>query len=214
MTKKKMALSTSMAIMASLAMVVSASADVGDAKTNKDHQATFEIEGGDLTLEISDVLSFGTVKLDQVRQTVQTGFADKFTIIDARGTGEGWKLNVSSTAFVEKEPVGGFAVGTSAAVIPTGSLSLAPLKTIERVGLGTGTLPTSKNLTKTLIDGGAVAVAGAAIDAGMGEFALTFEADGLDMVIDASTARIDTINYPSTVTPYEATITWDLVSAP
>lgn len=33
-------------------------------------------------------------------------------------------------------------------------------------------------------------------------------------IVDPKTASLDNVNYPNSATPYETTITWDLISGP
>lgn len=202
-------------LMASVALVPTFMSGAGVAEASTSPQsATFELGGGDLTLTAPDITSFGTVNLTPQAQTVTTGFTDTFGVSDARGTGEGWRLAVNSTQFEMVEPLAGFAPGTSAHALPAGSLTLKPLTAIERQGTAPGADPTSKMTLNSIIDSGAVTVANANVDEGMGDFKLSFEKDALGLVIDSATAKIDKVNYPDAPTPYEATVTWTLVTGP
>lgn len=211
MSNIKKVLSVPFAIIASLAITTSAFANTG---VEDSHIATFEVEAGDVTLEIADINSFGQIQLDGQPKTVTTNFADAFSVTDARGTAAGWRLDVSASQFEVVEPSGGFASGTTANVLPVGTLSLSPLESIDRVGTGIGALPTSVLSTQSIIDDGTVSIATADVGEGMGEFVLTFGSEALSVVIDPATAKIDKVNYPDSNTPYEATVTWTLVSAP
>lgn len=211
--KKKKLFAVPFAVVASLAIATGAFANDGVADTGE-QKAGFEIEGGDLTLQVADINDFGKVHLDGTSKVVTTSFTDSFKVTDARGTGEGWRLDVSSTQFEVVEPDGGFAEGTTANILPVGTLSLSPLETIEQVGIGESILPTSMLSAASIIDDGSVSVAKADIGEGMGEFDLTFGQDALSVALDPSTAKIDKVNYPDSSTPYEATVTWNLVSAP
>lgn len=184
------------------------------ADTPQPHNANLSITGGDLTLTIPQISPFGEVKLEKNPKIVKSAFTDKFVVTDTRGTGDGWRLDVSATQFKEATPVGGFAGSTSANIFPVGSLSLSPLAAIDRVGTGTGAKPTSTMLTDRVIDDGVVTVSTAVVGTGMGEFDLTFNNSSLSVVIDPTTAKVDKINYPAGSTPYESVVSWTLVSAP
>lgn len=178
------------------------------------HDVTAIVGGGDLTLWIPEIITFGQIKLGSQPKIVNTSFDDMFNIKDSRGSGEGWRLDVTASRFTEVTPGTGFQSGTSANILPIGSLTLSPLSSIVRVGAGTGALPTSKLLSPTIIDDGPITVSGANIGEGMGEFNLTFGVNALSLAVDPATAKIDKVNYPSGDTPYASTLTWTLVSAP
>lgn len=192
------------------------SAAENDATAN--HQASIELLQGEFTLETQGVLDFGQHKIEAQAKTVSTGFAGDFGVIDARGTQEGWSVTVEATPFTMVEPAGGFINGVSDKYsLPYGSLVLNPLETILGVyGEGSDIYP--KGATAgTAIDldgGGAVKVASAEIGKGMGEYKLTFGVDALELVIDPTTAKIDNENHPGGITPYESTLTWNLVTGP
>lgn len=181
---------------------------------SQSHDATAMFTSGDLTLQIPQINSFGNIKLNPQAKLVHTGFDDNFKVIDSRGTAEGWRLDLSASRFTETTPVGGFASGTSAVVLPTGSLSLLPLNRITRVGSSVGTLPQSTLGANTIIDDGVVTVSTAPVGGGMGEFDLEFTNNALSLVVDSATAKIDKVNYPGADTPYYSILTWTLVSAP
>lgn len=181
---------------------------------NKSHQMSFELMSGDLTLNIPQITSFGKISVGTKTKIVSTDFEDNFVVTDSRGTGQGWRLDVSSTAFTEVEPVNGFKSGTSAAMLPFGSLSISPLLSIDRVGTVIGTGPSSTLGVHTVIDNGTITVARANVNEGMGKFNLNFANKSLHLVVDPSTVKLDKENYPTGDTPYSATITWNLVSAP
>lgn len=184
------------------------------ADTPQPHNANLSILGGDLTLTIPQISPFGEVKLERSPKIVKSSFTDKFVVTDTRGTGDGWRLDVSATQFKEATPVGGFAASTSANIFPVGSLSLSPIASTARVGTGTGANPTNVMVVDSVIDDGTVTVSRAVVNTGMGEFDLTFNNASLSVVVDPTTAKVDRINYPSTSTPYESVVSWTLVSAP
>ncbi|WP_121605984.1 WxL domain-containing protein [Virgibacillus sp. Bac332] len=174
----------------------------------------FNLVGGELELETSPVVSFGELELTAQPETHKTSFETNFNVKDATGLQRGWRVDVSASQFKVVEPEGGFASGTEAYELPVGSLSLSPLDDISRVGIGTGVLPKDTVDRSTLIDDGAVKVAEARVGEGMGEFDLTYAEDALSLVVDSTTAKLDEVNYPDGITPYEATLTWNLIQAP
>lgn len=184
------------------------------AGSTQSHNATAVFTGGDLLLQIPQINTFGQIKLTSQAKLVNTSFDNTFNVIDSRGTDEGWRLDVTASQFTETTPAGGFQSGTSATILPVGSLSLSPLSNITRVGPGAGTLPIGKLAVNTIIDDGTVTVAGANLGEGSGEFDLTFGTNSLSLAVDPATAKIDKINYPGVDTPYASTLTWTLVSAP
>lgn len=177
---------------------------------------TLNLEGGDLSLHVTNLQGFGSIKLEKQPQLLSTGFDGSFTVTDVRGTGEGWRLDVSSLQFSEVVPSGGFVGGAKTGyTLPVGSLMLRGLETNERIEGTSGGNPSIAWQSNTVIDGNSLAtVAKAGYNEGAGKFDLTFGADALTLVVDSSTAKLDKENYPGVATPYESTVTWNLVSAP
>lgn len=182
---------------------------------NDSQTATLNLEAGYLTLAVSDPESFGTTKLSNQPQHISKGFVDAFEVTDLRGTGAGWRLDVSASNFKEVEPVDGFKAGTGGYALPTGSLLLSSMETIVRTEGSPGGDPSIGNIDNVVIDGSSLAtVSTANTGEGAGKFELSYGSDALTLVVDSSTAKVDTENYVGVSTPYESTITWDLVSAP
>lgn len=229
MTFRKKALATTMALTASLAMVTGASAaepvEINGVKypNGNTQDVEFGVQGGDLTLTIQDVENFGTVELTGVPQKAYTNFdeVNPFNITDARGTGEGYKLDVSATQFEKVEPAGGFVNGDDDKVtLAPGHLSLNKFQTIERVG-GAGMsqelLPEHGEYwdTAQVIDDGSSTFLTAEVGSGKGNIDLTFGESALVLNVDSSQYEyIDKVNFPDEPTPYVSTITWTLHAAP
>lgn len=216
---KKKVLTTGLAILASMAIVSSVSADEieGDPVEEPTHQNTvnFSIGGGELTLETSPINTFGDIELKAEPETHFTGFEGAFQVQDLRGTQEGWNVTVQSSVFKVVEPEAGYAVGTDGFELPNGSLSLSPIAGIDRVGTGIGDLPTGLQTEYQVIDDGAIDVISADVGAGVGVFDFSFAADeALSLVVDSTTAKVDNVNYPDGTTPYEATVQWNIVTGP
>lgn len=181
-------------------------------------QAEREIEAniltGDLTLDAPTNKSFGNVQLENNPKTVKAGLNGPVQVSDLRGTQEGWRLDVSATQFEIVEPTGGFAEGTISHKLPKGSLSIESVQEIKRVGTGSSTLPVANQSNNKIIDDGSITVATAAKGTGMGDFHLLFDDNAYSLVVDATTVKVDMVNYPDGKTPYKASVTWNLVSAP
>lgn len=227
MSTKKKVLSTAMALTASLAMVTGASAaEVSDTGTQ---DVQFEIEGGDLTLTTKEINSFETINLGEleekgnlgnsVRGKFTTSFVEPYEITDARGTGEGYHLTVSATNFTEIMPE---ESTDDPLVLSTGTLTLDAdsLTSITRPGGEDGgeMTPTNELLDGAIIDGeSAVTVLNAEVGTGLGDWELNFSDEVLKLNIDVTLdTYIDAKNYgdKDLATPFESTLTWNLVSAP
>ena len=183
-----------------------------DNSNKKTNEIQLNLQKGEFTLQTSKANSFGTVKLTAEKQTVTTSLGSKIGIIDARETQEGWKVNVSATPFKE-ETFDGF-VGTPTE-LPLGTLSLGPVKTINQIAdIDNVQYPTTLGTNTNIIDSGEVTLLEANVGEGMGQFELGFGEDALSIVVDSSTAKIDDVNYPTGMTPYTSTITWNLVTGP
>lgn len=218
---KKKVLTTGMAILASMAIVSTVSADEvdgdpieGEENPALQNKVDFTIGGGDLTLETSPINTFGDIELKATPETHTTSFENAFQVQDLRGTQEGWNVTVQSSVFKVVEPGSGYAEGTEGFELPTGSLSLSPIQSIERVGDGIGDLPTGSQTDYQIIDDGTINVISAEVGTGVGVFDFTFSEEALSLVVDSTTAKIDNVNYPDESTPYEATVSWNIVSGP
>lgn len=209
--------------------------------------STPSLFSGEFSLHSPKPIDFGSHKIENKKKVVTTGFEGDFTIVDARGTMDGWELNVSATPFTIAEPDGGW-VEYNPYQLPVGSLTLSSLSNIDgynyevtqsfigpvsETSEGDLTEPLEETLVPTLslvdadynkpsinmiysaIDMGEfVTVATAGAGQGAGEYILQYDANALSLVIDPVTAKVDTTNYPEGVTPYESTITWNLISGP
>lgn len=179
-----------------------------------EQQSQFNLDGGGLDLDISPITPFGDLKIPADTTTFNTSFENEFHVKDLRGTGEGWRLDVSATPFTEVTPEGGFAEGSQALVLPIGTLAINPAENIERVGEGTSGLPSSVLTGNTVIDDGTVTVIRADKGNGMGVYKISFPKDALALTLNPSTLKVDKVNYPDKKTPFESTIKWDLIQAP
>ena len=185
-----------------------------DTDTKKSEKATLQLGEGDLTLETSPITSFGSHQIEKEKKTATAAFNGEFFVTDARGTQAGWDLTVSATPFTIVEPVGGW-VKENVYSLPMGSFSLNNLVGLNGVyGENASLYPVAQQLGVAIDLGQEVKIASASKGTGMGRYAFDFGQEALSLVIDPTTAKIDKVNYPDSVTPYESTITWNLVSGP
>lgn len=184
-----------------LALSFGTSSFAADTNTNKSNAVNVTVNSGEFSVATSDINSFGGITLSDQPKTYTTAFKNKFTVKDLTGKQAGWRLDVSATQFSD---------GTSQ--LPKGSLSIAPVQTISRVGTGSGNLPVSALSSNKIIDNGAVTVVRATQGTGMGVFHLTFPSQALFAVIDATTAKVN--NNETNQSNYVSTLTWNLVQAP
>lgn len=185
---KKNIFTTGVALVASLTMATGAFADT------QSNNVDITVQAGEFSLTTSNIDSFGDITLEAAPQTYQTSFASNFTVKDLRGSQAGWRLDVSASPFDDGDHQ-----------LPSGSLSLEPISNIERVGTGSGALPTESMTSNEIIDNGTVEIAKAVAGSGMGVFDITFPSNALSLVVDATTAKAGT---------YTSTLTWNLVNAP
>ena len=160
--------------------------------------STVTIDGGTLKFEdVPGTANFDPIPLTGLEQNVSTNLSD-FSVVDARGTGEGWSVQVSATNLmngVDKE-------------MPDGSLSLS--KPIEMTQGYTGTpnsLPVIKDFTLLPIDGAGVnSIITATTGNGLGKWTINWGApnnQALKLRIDPGVVKTGT---------YQSTITWSLVA--
>jgi WxL domain surface cell wall-binding len=119
-------------------------------------------------------------------------------------------------------PQGGFAPGTHALTLPTGSLTLNTPLTVTSykinqgdVGATTSKTPIALQTPTAIDNGSAVTVLDAPVGAGMGAYQLSFPTNNaFTLTVPASTVTVDPTNYPGTATPFSSTITWTVSSGP
>lgn len=145
------------------------------------------ITGGDLSIPTAPTAeNFGTVTLNGSAQTTSAAMQG-FTVTDARGTGDGWKVTVAATQFKEYD-TGGAAYVVSGSSLGLNSLSL-PAPTVA--ANGTTSPPPSIVAGPYSIDASsdgatAVQIASAAVNEGMGRYDFT-QSGSLTLSIPAST---------------------------
>ena len=128
------------------------------------------------TLSITDpaVANFPDVTLNGTAQTADAA-VDSYTINDATGSGSGWKVTLQATQLTEWDSTlnagAGDYVTTTPRTFATSSLSL-PAPTVTSPNT-TSTDPTISTGPYSIDAAGAVTVASAAVDTGMGEYVFT-----------------------------------------
>lgn len=136
---------------------------------------------------------------------VSTGSLDHILVSDARGTGDGWNLTVSSTRFQE---IGGLGL-----TLPSGSLIMYAPGGVTP-GLEITSPPPTLATGYMAIDASSFKIASAAPNQGLGSYDVLFGANTLEINIPPSVKVIDLFNYPTSATPYSATLTWSLSVGP
>lgn len=130
-------------------------------------EASVTVSGGSLGLATVPIVH-DFVQVTLTGRSEQTySELDDFTVIDGRGTGEGWVLTMAATPFREWDGTAYVPGGKS---LPTGSLSMPALTAIpvETLAAPPWTEPSSLHL-----DGASVVVARAGRDEGMGTYRFT-----------------------------------------
>lgn len=173
------------------------------AATSDSTTATVSVLKGDLFIDQPDAtVDMGSVMKNGLIQTVK---ADLGTMIvgDYTGTGSGWHVTASATAFTQTN-------GTSGYTLPTNTFKINGVGTITQT-VGGGTLPTVTSGSPWIIDSGAMSILSAGVGAGMGEFNVTFPAEALELEIDTAGDVTDPVVDPTT---FQSTITWNIVTGP
>ncbi|MFC3040746.1 WxL domain-containing protein [Virgibacillus xinjiangensis] len=147
------------------------------------------ITGGTLSLDAPTIQTFSGVELNGAIQT-STASIDEFTVKDARGSGEGWKLSVSSTQLTN---------GTN--TLPAGSLKITePTLT---AGEGSDDLSTVNVLSGAIDNESGVKLLSAETDGGMGTY--TVSGSNLNINLQPKDAKAGT---------YSSTVTFNLTTGP
>jgi len=165
------------------------------------------IDGGSLSITSPIVTTnFGNIVMDAQTKVVTANLGN-LSVSDLTATGQGWRVLVQSSQFSE--------VGGAGFVLPQNSLTLAKPSSVVATGGTTSPNPTIVPAGNTVIDdGNQHTVLSAALNNGMGSYDMSFANPSLSLLLDAATAKVDSVNYAGVPTPYSATITWNVVTGP
>jgi hypothetical protein len=137
------------------------------------------VTGGSLSITGVTAGDFAGVTLDGTAKT-STATVDPFSATDARGTGAGWNVTMQGTQFAEWDGADYVAGGKT---LPLNSLSLSALA-VAANGT-TSPAPTTSSVSGIDNATGAIKIASAALDSGMGQYDFT-GANKLSLGIPAS----------------------------
>jgi len=146
-----------------------------------------QITGTDLTLSVIEATAFDAVTLDGTIQTGTGALINSFNVTDARGTGAGWDVAVSSTQFTNP---------ATTTVLSAGSLTLGAPNVTEGDGSSAASDIVSEGGN---IDNDAatpVTILSAGTDEGMGSFTV----DSIPMTLTLLPKEVYAGTYTSTVT--------------
>ncbi len=142
-----------------------------------------------VTIGTYTVSNFGSTLLDGLRQTTTFTTTD-MTVVDARGTGAGWSVNLTATRFINNTA----ANDTATATLPASSLALG---TVSIVADADATVVTNIAILQGAIDKtGGVKILNTPINEGMGTYVVSIGASTLTLL--PRNAKAGT--YTSTIT--------------
>lgn len=152
---------------------------------------------GSLSVTNPMVANFPDLTLNGSAQSSSAAM-DTFEVTDARGSGAGWRVQVSATQFCEWDSLLSICV-VGGKTLPTGSLSV-PAPSVA--ANGTSSPVPSVTSGPYAVDGSTVTVASASVGNGMGKY--VFTPGNLTLSVPASA-------YAKT---YRSTVTVSVVSGP
>lgn len=160
------------------------------------------LQSGSLSITApATTVNLGSITVDSTIKSVSTSLSN-MTVVDNRGTGEGWNITVSASQFTQTS-------GVTPLKLPTNTLKLNGTNTITQT-VGTSGGPTVTTAPWT-IDTGAIKVLSAAANKGMGTFTITFPASAISLNVDTAQKVVDPANNP---TVYASTLTWVVSTGP
>lgn len=166
---------------------------------------TMGVNGGELELTAPTDITLTDVNMGDDTWMTAVGNVPTVTVNDARGTGDGWKLLIEAGPIQE--------IGGKGLVMPTGSFHLGKPASVVEGGWNDSTEPVLA-ANNQVINNGPVVVASAAADTGLGEWHIDFSPGALSLDVNQGWKIVDKVNYPSSATPYETTLTWTLSNTP
>lgn len=176
------------------------------ASTTGTQTAKVGVEGGVLSITSPATDSdFGVVQMNDGFEKIVKTDLDGVKVTDARQTGEGWKVNVSASQFTE--------VGGAGYTLPLNSLTLEAVSSVTPDGT-LSPVPSIIAGQKILDNGSSSDILSAAVNEGMGNYDVAFAVDALTLTLKPATTFVDSANYPGVPTPYESTLTLNVVTGP
>lgn len=179
--------------------VLAAPAD--DSEKVHENNVDINVLSGGLHLDIPEIVNFEDVVITGEKATYFTSFdrtgntAGDLRVSDLRGTAAGWSVKVDATQFEN----------TEGHKLPTGSLSLEGVKAVPALDGTSTNMPTAEHISTQVIDEGAILIANATPENGLGVYGIQFEDDNLGLTVDAKSALVGN---------YTSTLTWTLESTP
>lgn len=176
------------------------------------------LSGGSLSLSAPSISTSFPAEVLNGNVTTLSATLSNWTITDATGTGDGWDVQLQASQLTEVPPTNGYASGTSADTLPLGSLSLSGSRSVVA---GVGSKPVSSTngpnieSINTPIDVvSPVKLIKADLGYGLGTYTIKEPSDSLTLTLNPATTRVDSVNYPSQPTPYQTTLTYNVVTGP
>lgn len=175
----------------------------GNARADTTSTANVTINGGDFSISPPSTATFAPVTLTGDVQSATTDFTNGLKVTDARGTGAGWKIQVSASQFSD---------GTN--TLPKSSLTLKNADDINAGYSDSGYSPAPADDTgftgSVVIDDGTLhPFVDAASGAGMGKWNIGWSTgnNNLSLVLHPAFTK-------TSATAYSSTITWTLAVVP
>lgn len=180
--------------------------------------ATATISAGSLSVTAPSIQStFPALTLNGQTQQIKATLGS-WQVVDATGTGDGWHVDLQASQLTEAAPSGGWASGTSAKIIPLGSLALSGTRSVT-AGSGSTAVngtggPLLQNQSAPIDVSTPVQILDTQANYGMGTYTITEPSGGLTLTLQPATSYTDPKNYPSSATPYTTTLSYSVVSSP
>lgn len=165
------------------------------------------IPTGSLSITPPTFSNFPDVTLTGNSLSNTTHHTSNLVVEDLTNSGNGWNVTVQATQFTE--------VGGAGLRIPLNSLTLSNVATISPINGTVSPSPTTKAGSPWTIDGGSpVSILSAAVGNGKGTYSVAFSNPALRLNLNPATTYVDKVNFPSSPTPYQSTLTWSIISGP
>lgn len=188
-----------------IALAVSVMGTPASAATTVETKLNQGIIGGEHNLEVVPVTNFNTVTLSGETQVTHAD-PGSLVVTDARGTGEGYRVNVRANQFKVS------ADTKSDKALPKGSLVLSSNgANITKVGGTQSADPEFKAASFVIDTDNQSTILSAKKDQGMGKYSIKFKNDALSLTLNPHSTYV--VNKSGTTT-YESTLTYSVVTGP